>query len=81
MDINPPADIKADAKDVGDTMLCTCITNQDGHSIHTVEHLASALSGLGIEILLLKLTAMSYPFLTAALARLFSCCKAQALLS
>jgi UDP-3-O-[3-hydroxymyristoyl] N-acetylglucosamine deacetylase len=63
MDINPPADIKADAKDVGDTMLCTCITNADGHSIHTVEHLASALSGLGIDNIIVEVDSHELPIL------------------
>lgn len=63
MDINPPADIHANAKDVGDTMLCTCITNADGHSIHTVEHLASALSGLGIDNIIVEVDSHELPIL------------------
>ena len=63
MDINPPAEIHANAKDVGDTMLCTCITNSDGYSIHTVEHLASALSGLGIDNIIVEVDGHELPIL------------------
>lgn len=63
VDITPPADIHANARDVGDTMLCTCITNNDGHSIHTVEHLASALSGLGIDNIIVEVDSHELPIL------------------
>jgi len=63
MDINPPADIYANAKDVGDTVLCTCITNAQGHSIQTVEHLASALSGLGIDNIIVEVDSHELPIL------------------
>lgn len=63
IDVNPPADIHANARDVGDTMLCTCITNADGHSIHTVEHLASALSGLGIDNIIVEVDSHELPIL------------------
>lgn len=63
VDVNPPADIKANAKDVGDTLLCTCITNKDGHSIHTVEHLVSALSGLGIDNIIVEVDSHELPIL------------------
>ncbi len=63
VDISPPADIPANARDVGDTMLCTCITNERGHSIHTVEHLASALSGLGIDNIIVEVDSHELPIL------------------
>lgn len=34
---------------VTDTKLCTVISNQYGHKIHTIEHLMAALSALGID--------------------------------
>ncbi|MDT0593505.1 UDP-3-O-acyl-N-acetylglucosamine deacetylase [Glaciecola petra] len=63
VDVSPPADIAANAKDVGDTVLCTCITNSEGYSIHTVEHLASALSGLGIDNLIVEVDSHELPIL------------------
>ncbi len=63
VDITPHVDIKANAKDVGDTTLCTCVTNSEGFSIHTVEHLASALSGLGIDNIIVEVDSHELPIL------------------
>jgi UDP-3-O-[3-hydroxymyristoyl] N-acetylglucosamine deacetylase len=63
IDLTPAVDIPANAKDVADTTLCTCITNADGHSIYTVEHLASALSGLGIDNIIVEVDSHELPIL------------------
>lgn len=63
VDVTPPSDIVANARDVGDTMLCTCITNEQGLSIHTVEHLASALFGLGIDNIIVEVDSHELPIL------------------
>lgn len=63
IDLQPPVDIHANARDVADTTLCTCITNESGHSIYTVEHLASALSGLGIDNIIVEVDANELPIL------------------
>jgi UDP-3-O-[3-hydroxymyristoyl] N-acetylglucosamine deacetylase len=63
VDLTPHVDIQANAKDVADTTLCTCITNAQGHSIHTVEHLASALSGLGIDNIIVEVDSHELPIL------------------
>ena len=39
VDLNPHVDIPSRANAVKDTVLCTCISNDDGVSVHTVEHL------------------------------------------
>jgi UDP-3-O-[3-hydroxymyristoyl] N-acetylglucosamine deacetylase len=54
VDLEPYADIPARADAVGDTRLCTCISNADGATISTVEHLASALAGLGIDNIIVE---------------------------
>ena len=41
-DLNPPVDFPADAKYVRDTMLSTCLVNDEGVRISTVEHLNAA---------------------------------------
>ncbi len=48
VDLNPPVSIPADALHVGDTRLSSTLKH-DGASISTVEHLMSALAGLGID--------------------------------
>jgi len=63
VDLVPHVDIYVNARDVADTTLCTCITNAEGHSIHTVEHLASALSGLGIDNIIVEVDSHELPIL------------------
>ena len=57
-DLEPYADIPANAELVGDTQLCTCLTNAEGVSISTVEHLSSALAGMGIDNILVEVDAL-----------------------
>jgi UDP-3-O-[3-hydroxymyristoyl] N-acetylglucosamine deacetylase len=48
VDLEHPVSIPADARNVGDTRLSSTL-KRDGASISTVEHLMSALAGLGID--------------------------------
>ena len=48
VDLDPPVTIPADASHIGDTRLSSTL-KRDGASISTVEHLMSALAGLGID--------------------------------
>ncbi|WP_100643095.1 UDP-3-O-acyl-N-acetylglucosamine deacetylase [Alteromonas facilis] len=63
VDLSPHVDIPARANAVGDTMLCTCLSNADGVSIHTVEHLASALAGLGIDNIIVEVDSHELPIM------------------
>ena len=63
VDLTPYADIPARANAVGDTMLCTCLTNDDGASISTVEHLASAMAGLGIDNIIVEVNSNELPIM------------------
>lgn len=63
IDLEPYVDIPARANAVGDTMLCTCLTNEDGASISTVEHLASALAGLGIDNIIVEVDSNELPIM------------------
>lgn len=63
IDLEPFVDIPARANAVGDTMLCTCLTNEDGASISTVEHLASALAGLGIDNIIVEVDSNELPIM------------------
>ncbi len=47
-DLEPEVQIQARAENVTDTTLCTALS-QDGVKVATVEHLMSALAGLGID--------------------------------
>lgn len=61
-DLNPPVEIKAYAENVGDTMLSTTLTKGDVR-VSTVEHLLSAMAGLGIDNAYVELSAPEVPIM------------------
>lgn len=63
IDLDPHVDIHSRANAVGNTMLCTCLNNEGGVSIHTVEHLASALAGLGIDNIIVEVNSNELPIM------------------
>lgn len=58
-DLNPIVEIPALTAYVGDTSMCTCLI-KDGARVATVEHLMSAVAGLGIDNLIVDLTTSEY---------------------
>ena len=62
IDLDQPVDIKADANLVGETMLGTTLV-KDGVRVATVEHLMSALAGLGIDNIHVDLSAPEVPIM------------------
>lgn len=63
IDLTPHVDIPARADAVKDTVLCTCVSNADGVAIHTVEHLVSALAGLGIDNIIVEVNSHELPIM------------------
>ena len=61
-DLNPPVELRADPFGVGDTRLASCL-EQGGAKIATIEHLMSALSGLGIDNLYVDVDAPEIPIM------------------
>ncbi len=61
-DLPEPVDIKARAENVGDTMLGTTLHRGEA-KIATVEHLLSALAGLGIDNALVEVSAAEVPIM------------------
>jgi len=61
-DLPEPVEIKAAPHVVGDTRLSSTI-EQDGVKVSTVEHLMSALAGLGIDNIYVDLTAAEVPIM------------------
>lgn len=61
-DLDPVVEIPARAEFIGDTSLCTCLVKDDVR-IATVEHLLSALAGLGIDNVYVELTAPELPIM------------------
>lgn len=62
-DLNPPVFFPADATAVRDTMLCTCLINDQDVRISTVEHLNAALAGLGIDNIIVEVDAPEIPIM------------------
>jgi UDP-3-O-[3-hydroxymyristoyl] N-acetylglucosamine deacetylase len=62
IDLASPVEIKASPYTVGDTRLSSCL-EKDGVRVSTVEHLMSALAGLGIDNLYVDLTAPEVPIM------------------
>lgn len=67
VDLNPPVDIKVSPETVGETILSTTLV-QSGVKVSTVEHLLSALAGLGIDNIYIDLDAMEVPILDGSSA-------------
>lgn len=62
-DLNPMVDFPLNAYSVRDTMLCTCLINEAGTKISTVEHINAALSALGIDNLIIEVNAPEIPIM------------------
>lgn len=67
VDLDEPVDIPADATLVGETMLGTTLIKGDV-KVATVEHLMSALAGLGIDNLYVDLSAPEVPIMDGSAA-------------
>ncbi len=67
VDMTPPALIELHPELVGETMLCTALIHQDA-KVATIEHLLSALAGLGIDNLYVDLDAAEIPIMDGSAA-------------
>ncbi len=67
IDLDPVAEIRASYENVCETMLCTSL-QQDGVKVATVEHLLSALAGLGIDNAYIDVNAPEIPIMDGSAA-------------
>ena len=67
LDLASPVDVPARADLVGETRLCSCLTRGDV-KIYTVEHLMSALAGLGIDNVYVDLDGPEVPIMDGSAA-------------
>lgn len=67
VDLDPVVEIRAKAKYIGDTRLCTVLV-KDSVRIATVEHLMSALAGAGIDNLYVDVTSPELPIMDGSAA-------------
>ncbi|WP_426739875.1 UDP-3-O-acyl-N-acetylglucosamine deacetylase [Enterobacter cloacae complex sp. 381F9] len=68
VDLHPAVDIPLRAESINETTLATTIFNDDGVRVSTIEHLLSAISGLGIDNLLIELNAGEIPIVDGSSA-------------
>ena len=66
-DLAPPVDIAARADGVGETRLCSCLIKGEV-KVYTVEHLMSALAGLGIDNVYVDLDGPEVPIMDGSAA-------------
>lgn len=67
LDVEPPVELRVSPELVTDTRLCSAI-ERDGVKIATVEHLMSALAGLGVDNVYVDLTGPEVPILDGSAA-------------
>jgi UDP-3-O-[3-hydroxymyristoyl] N-acetylglucosamine deacetylase len=67
VDLPQPVELRADPFGVGDTRMCSCLET-GGVKVGTVEHLMSALAGLGIDNVYIDLDASEVPILDGSAA-------------
>ena len=67
VDLPEPVDIVVNAVAVSDTRLASTVSN-GGAKVHTIEHLMSACSGLGIDNLYIDINAEEVPILDGSAA-------------
>ncbi len=67
VDLNPVVEFKADGKLVTEVTLCTGLS-YDGVKVLTVEHLLSALAGLGVDNIYVELSAPELPIMDGSSA-------------
>lgn len=62
-DLDPVVYFPASAESIRDTTLCTCMVNDDGVRISTVEHLNAAMSALGLDNVIVEVDAPEIPIM------------------
>ncbi len=67
-DLPVPCDVKAEPAMVNDTRLSSTLVTPDGVRVGTIEHLMSALAGLGIDNLIVEMTAQETPIMDGSAA-------------
>ena len=63
IDLAEPVEIPARVENVGETHLCTTLVSKGGVRVSTVEHLLSAMAGLGIDNAYVDLSAAEVPIM------------------
>ena len=62
IDLNPPVDIPADAMLIQEAFMCSNLV-QENAKVGTIEHVMSAIAGLGIDNLIIEVSASEVPIM------------------
>ena len=62
IDLNPPIDIQADAMLIQEAFMCSNLVNNEA-KVGTIEHVTSAIAGLGIDNLIVEVSASEIPIM------------------
>lgn len=62
VDVEPPVDFPVGAQAIGDTRMASTL-EKDGHKVSTIEHLMSALCGMGVDNAYIDLDAVEVPIM------------------
>ncbi|MEG0488355.1 MAG: UDP-3-O-acyl-N-acetylglucosamine deacetylase, partial [Acinetobacter sp.] len=62
IDLDPPVDIAADAMLIQEAFMCSNLVNQET-KVGTIEHVTSAIAGLGIDNLIIEVSASEIPIM------------------
>lgn len=68
VDLPEVVEWRSEPEFVRDTMLCTCLVNEQGVRLSTVEHLMAALAGLGIDNIVVEVDAPEIPIMDGSAA-------------
>jgi len=62
-DLSPAVEIPARAELLREAVMCSTLVTENGHKVATIEHLLSALAGLGIDNCVVELSAAEVPIM------------------
>ncbi|MFC0180392.1 UDP-3-O-acyl-N-acetylglucosamine deacetylase [Thorsellia kenyensis] len=68
VDLKPAVDFPLNARSVKDTLLCTCLINENDVRVSTIEHLNAALAALGIDNIIIEVDAPEIPIMDGSSA-------------
>ncbi len=76
LDLNPPVDIRANAMLIQEAFMCSNLVQEDA-KVGTIEHVMSAIAGLGIDNLIIEVSPSEVPIMDGGVrVRLLTCsCK------
>jgi UDP-3-O-[3-hydroxymyristoyl] N-acetylglucosamine deacetylase len=72
IDLNPPVDLPADALLIQEAFMCSNLV-KDEIKVGTIEHVMSAIAALGIDNLIVEVSASEVPIMDGSAGHLFTC--------